>query len=59
MDKHGAIYDFDTIKSDNIKTLPNFGIGYRLELQPRMNLRIDYGIGRETSGIYYNFNQAF
>lgn len=39
--------------------LPNFGFGYRLEVQPRMNLRIDIGIGRETSGFYFNFNEAF
>lgn len=39
--------------------LPNFGFGYRFEVQPRMNLRIDVGIGRETSGFYFNFNEAF
>ncbi len=39
--------------------LPNFGVGYRLELQPRMNIRVDFGIGRETMGIYMNFNEAF
>lgn len=39
--------------------LPNFGFGYRFEVQPRMNLRIDIGIGKETSGFYFNFNEAF
>lgn len=39
--------------------LPNFGIGYRLEVQPRMNLRLDFGIGTETTGFYFNFNEAF
>jgi hypothetical protein len=39
--------------------LPNFGFGYRFEVQPRMNLRIDIGMGRETSGFYFNFNEAF
>lgn len=39
--------------------LPNFGFGYRLQVQPRMNVRIDVGIGRETSGIYFNLNEAF
>lgn len=39
--------------------LPNFGFGYRLEMQPRMNLRIDIGIGRETAGFYFNFTEAF
>lgn len=39
--------------------LPNFGIGYRLEIQPRMNLRVDIGFGQETRGFYFNFNEAF
>ena len=39
--------------------LPNAGFGYRLEVQPRMNLRIDIGFGRETMGFYFNFNEAF
>jgi len=39
--------------------LPNFGFGYRFEVQPRMNLRVDIGIGKETSGFYFNFNEAF
>ena len=39
--------------------LPNFGFGYRFEVQPRMNLRVDFGFGRETFGFYFNFNEAF
>ena len=39
--------------------LPCAGIGYRFEVQPRMNLRIDYGFGVESSGFYFNFNEAF
>jgi len=39
--------------------VPNLGIGYRWEVQPRMNLRIDLGIGRESSGLYFNFTEAF
>lgn len=39
--------------------LPNIGFGYRFEVQPRMNLRIDIGFGRKTSGFYFNFNEAF
>ena len=48
-----------TSTEDPRNWLPNFGVGYRLELQPRMNLRLDFGIGRETSGLYFNFNEAF
>ncbi len=39
--------------------LPNGGIGYRLEVQPRMNVRLDYGIGKGSHGFYFNFNEAF
>lgn len=39
--------------------LPNFGIGYRFEVQPRMNVRFDYGWGRDSSGLYFNFTEAF
>jgi hypothetical protein len=49
--------------ADNVgeykKWLPNFGIGYRYEIQPRMNLRLDFGFGQETFGMYFNFNEAF
>ncbi len=39
--------------------LPNGGIGYRLEVQPRMMARLDLGIGRNSTGFYFNFYQAF
>lgn len=39
--------------------LPNIGVGYRFELQPRMNVRVDFGWGIESSGIYFNFTEAF
>ncbi|UKJ06089.1 BamA/TamA family outer membrane protein [Solitalea lacus] len=39
--------------------LPNGGIGFRFEVQPRMNLRLDYGFGKGSSGFYFNFQEAF
>jgi hypothetical protein len=39
--------------------LPNFGIGYRFEVQPRMNVRFDYGWGNDSSGLYFNFTETF
>lgn len=39
--------------------LPSVGIGYRFEVQPRMNVRLDIGFGRETRGFYFNFNEAY
>lgn len=47
--------DLDSIS----EWIPNLGVGYRFEVQPRMNLRIDFGIGRESSGLYFNFTEAF
>jgi hypothetical protein len=57
----GTVFNEDNFsgKTNNLSWLPNFGVGYRWEVQPRMTLRLDFGIGRESSGIYFNFNQAF
>ena len=64
MSKHGMVAWLGTgtigpDPSEFESWVPNFGFGYRFEVQPRMNLRIDIGIGRETSGFYFNFNEAF
>lgn len=55
----GTIFDMETLENNDNSWLPNMGIGYRLEIQPRMTLRLDFGIGKESSGFYFNFNQAF
>lgn len=39
--------------------LPNAGIGFRFEIVKRMNLRIDYGIGKDSNAFYFSFNEAF
>ena len=39
--------------------LPNAGVGIRIELVKRMNLRIDYGIGKDSNAFYFSFNEAF
>lgn len=39
--------------------LPNVGVGYRLEVQPRRNLRLDVGWGYDEIGFYLNFTEAF
>ena len=52
----GTIFeDFSTIKN----WLPNAGLGYRFEVQPRMNVRVDCGFGRDATGFYVSFNEAF
>jgi hypothetical protein len=51
----------------SLQILPNWGAGYRFEVQPRMNVRVDIGFGREflESGnkfipsVYFNFTEAF
>ena len=55
----GSIFGVENNNEQNNRVLPNFGVGYRFEMQPRMNLRIDLGFGRETMGVYFNFNEAF
>lgn len=39
--------------------LPNYGVGYRFEVKPRVNLRLDLGFGDGDSGFYFNVNEAF
>lgn len=41
------------------QTLPNYGVGLRWEFKHRVNVRIDYGFGRKTSGVVFNINEAF
>lgn len=41
------------------RTLPNYGAGLRWEFKKRVNIRVDYGFGRKTSGILFNLNEAF
>ena len=33
------------------QTLPNYGAGLRWELKKRVNVRLDYGFGKKTSGL--------
>jgi hypothetical protein len=39
--------------------LPNVGVGYRFEVQPRMNLRVDIGFGLDSVGFYIEINEAY
>ncbi|GLR18612.1 BamA/TamA family outer membrane protein [Portibacter lacus] len=43
------------------KTKWNAGLGLRYMINPddRLNLRVDYAIGKETSGLYITFGEAF
>jgi hypothetical protein len=55
----GTIFNKQSIQDKSHKWLPNVGLGYRFEVQDRLNVRLDYGFGRQTSGFYFSFNQAF
>lgn len=39
--------------------LPTVGVGYRFEVKPDMNIRLDLGVGRETAGFYFQVAEAF
>ena len=39
--------------------LPNYGIGLRVEFKHNMNIRIDFGFGKETAGLCFGFAEAF
>lgn len=44
---------------DWAQTLPNYGVGFRWELKKRVNVRLDYGFGKKTSGFLLSINEAF
>lgn len=52
----GEIWD-DQIELEN--TLPVVGVGYRFAVQPRINVRVDVGVGRDSFGFYLNITEAF
>lgn len=39
--------------------LPNYGAGIRFEMKKNTNVRMDFGFGRNTSSIIFNFAEAF
>lgn len=45
--------------SEMTSWLFNVGVGFRYEIQPRMNLRVDYGFAKDNSGLYILFSEAF
>lgn len=64
--RHGFVYwigagnvapEFNQVV--NSSWLPNMGIGYRLTFKPRVNIRFDMGFGKDTSGFYFQINEAF
>jgi len=54
----GAVFDaFHDLDWGQILT--TYGIGYRWEFKHRVNIRLDFGVGRGQTGFYFNVNEAF
>ncbi len=41
------------------RVLPDCGIGYRWEFKKRVNVRVDFGIGKHSTGFVFSINEAF
>lgn len=55
----GAVFE-SMDKWDWNHVLPTYGIGYRWEFKNRVNVRLDYGIGKGgQSGFYFGIKEAF
>ncbi|NKF22658.1 BamA/TamA family outer membrane protein [Solimonas marina] len=39
--------------------LPTFGAGYRFMFKPRVNVRLDLGVGRDSVGFYFQVGEAY
>lgn len=64
LSRHGAVAwlgsgSIGATPKDFKHWLPNAGLGYRFEVQPRMNVRAEFGFGKGTKGFYFSFNEAF
>ena len=55
---YGGVFEsFDRLSWDNM--LLNYGAGVRFELKHNVNLRVDFGFGRDTFGVVFNMGEAF
>lgn len=48
-----------SVSNDDGRWLPSAGVGYRFEFKPRVNVRLDYGVGKGSSGFYFQVGEAF
>lgn len=54
----GTVFpSFEKLRMKNI--LPNYGLGLRVEFKHNVNIRIDYGFGKDTGGFVFQFAEAF
>jgi outer membrane protein assembly factor BamA len=52
-------HNFDDFNSDDIKYFYGFGIRYNISDEYQTNIRADFGFGKDTSGFYLAFGEAF
>lgn len=55
----GAASSADKVNDIGQHILMSYGVGYRLRIKDRVNLRLDYAIGENESMVYFNVNEAF
>ena len=54
----GSVFpSFKELRPDHI--LPTYGVGLRFEFKHNVNLRVDYGFGRGTSGFVLSLGESF
>lgn len=54
----GTVFpSFKELKSTDL--LINYGVGLRFEFKHNVNMRVDYGFGRNTGGIVFAISEAF
>lgn len=56
----GTVFNKST-KMNTMSFLPNYGLGLRIRLDKKdnVNLRFDYGMGKDADGFYVSFGEAF
>lgn len=56
----GAGSVFPSLSDFRVKNiLPNYGVGLRIEVKHNVNMRIDYGYGKNTAGLVFQMTEAF
>lgn len=56
----GEVFDHPKeIRMNNLKFAAGIGLRYQFSRSEKINIRVDYGIGRDSSGDYIDLNEAF